>query len=209
MKPLRHPLRGRPLLLLLIAASVVACDDDEPVTEITTEQAEVLTVAVWEQAYRVGVGVPIGFGNVDAPPLAAQTTDYEDETTVSCDLSGSVTVETSAFFQQEGEGGTVSIVGVKTHSGCTFQTEGFTFTLDGAPAVTTAWDFTGDGQGAVSFDGSMTGAVNVTSDQGSGLCAFDVEWGGSNTAEGTFGFQLTGTVCGRSVSRSLTVNTAT
>ncbi len=204
-----RPLLHRRLLLLpLLALAVGACDDDEPVvTEITTEQAEALTVAVWEQAYRVGSGVPIGFAEVGSPPVAAQTTDYQDETLVACELEGSVTVETSAFFVEEGEGGTVSIVSVKTHSGCTFQAEEFTFTLNGSPAVSTAWDFSGDGQGTVAFDGSMSGGVSVASEQGSGFCGFDVVWEGDSTAPGSLTFELEGTVCGRPVSRSLTVET--
>ena len=165
----RFALLPRYAVPLLACTALAACDDDEAGAEFTAQQAEVLTVAVWEQAYLVGSGVPIGFGEAGSPPIAAQTTEYTDETTVSCDLAGTVTVETSASIQEEGEGGTASIVGVQTHDGCTFEAEGITFTLDGAPSVTTAWDFTADGQGNVSFDGSMTGAIQVTAEGGSGL----------------------------------------
>ena len=162
---------------------------------------------MWEQAYLIGSGVPLGLGAAGSPPVARQTTEFQDETTVPCELSGSVTVATTAFLEEDGEGGTLSIVGVQTHSGCTFQVEEYTFTLDGAPSVTTDWDLSADGVGNVGYDGSMTGAVEVTADDGSGLCTFDVSWGGSNSAQGLFAFELSGAVCGRQVSRSLTVST--
>jgi hypothetical protein len=207
---MRLALRPRFFVLLVTAVALSGCDDEEPVTEITVEQAELLTVTVWEQAYRVGGSIPVGFGQAGSPPVAAQTMEFQDETTVSCELSGSVTVGTTAFLEEEGDGGTISIVGVQTHDGCTFQVDGTTFTLEGAPAITTAWDFSGDGAGSVVYDGSMTGGVEVSTDTGGGFCAFDVDWGGSSSSTaGTVSFELSGTVCGRPVSRSLTVNATT
>ena len=203
----RRPLPSRRLLLALGLVALAGCDDDEPITAISTEQAEALTVAVWEQAYLVGAGVPLGFGAVGTPPIAAQSSEYQAETTESCDLAGTVTLETTGFLVEDpdGEGGTISIVGVQTHAGCTFEAEGITFTLDGAPSVTTAWEFMGDGQGNIAFDGSMTGGVDVTSGTASGFCGFDVDWTGASTAQGSLTFELEGTVCGRAVSRSLSV----
>jgi hypothetical protein len=201
----------RPLLLGLSLGTVLAlgaCDDDEPaVIPLTASEAELLGVGMWRGGWEVGVSIPVGFGTAARLPLAAQTVDYDDEIVVSCGLGGQVTNALSIFavVNQETGAGEASITNVQTHEACTFQEGGTTFTVNGAPGVTTVWEFEGDGAGNTTFTGSITGAVDASVGESSGLCPVDLGFDGALTGGTQVDLSIAGDVCGQAVSRTLSV----
>lgn len=207
---LRH-LRRRALAALVfgVALATTACDDDEPVAvPLTASEAELLGVGMWRQGFSVGVSIPIGFGSTAGAPVAAQTVEVDDEVLVSCELGGQVSNALSVFsvVDEETGAGEASITIVQSHDSCTFQEGGTTFTVSGAPNITTVWEFDGDGAGNMDFTGSIMGGVTASTGEASGQCPIDIAFDGALTAGTSVDFSIAGEVCGRAVSRSASVS---
>lgn len=186
------------LLRLAVASlvlTVAACGDSTgPNVTLTEEQIDDMMDAM------ANAGSP-GF----APPAAnmavitvTETADCPNGGTTS--LNGTIddNVNTGAFSMTITQGFT----NCKSTS-----SSGRVWTFNGKPNIVTA--MTGSenlSTGAFTFSGTQTGGVTFSSDLGSGACDFNVTItmsGNSNTEQ--FSGSISGTVCGRNVSQTLSV----
>ncbi len=103
----------------------------------------------------------------------------------------------------------VSMTITQGFTGCkSASSRGRVWTFNGKPNIVSTFNGTSNATtGAFTLSGSQSGGVTFSSDLGTGSCDFDVTFsmsGNENTEQ--FSGSVTGTVCGRSVSQSLTAN---
>lgn len=150
-----------------------------------------------------------------APGVAATTITQTLSETVPCEGGGNVSINGSVTgnINQTGSGGTISFNYTAAPSGCAVSTSGGkTFTISGDPNIKAQGDFTFSISGtSETFQGSLNydGKFSWTSSDGrAGACGVDLtaNYDFSFSGTGTTGTAaLTGTVCGVSVNRSVSV----
>ncbi len=150
-----------------------------------------------------------------APREAATSITVAIDEAPPCDGGGTTAIKGSmtADVNQAGTGGTFKFNYTVAPNGCKVTTSGGkTFTLTGDPNLKVQGDFTFSDTGtASSFQGSLTydGKFNWTSSDGrAGACGVDLTANYNfsfNTSGSSGSATLTGTVCGVTVNRQVTV----
>lgn len=149
-----------------------------------------------------------------APSMADANVTVALNDTIPCEGNGNVVVagHLSVSGNQTGTSGTFGFDYTVAHHGCQITTtNGKTFTINGDPNLKAQGDFTfTSGTNTETFQGSLSydGKFNWTSSDGrAGACGVDLaanyDFTFSTTTTGTA--TLTGSVCGVSVNRSLSV----
>jgi hypothetical protein len=186
-------LRLAALSLVLTAA---ACGDSTaPNVELTEEQIDDMMDAM------AAAGSP-GF----VPPVGTLAVVTVTET-ADCPNGGTTTL--SGTLDDNVNTGAFSMTITQGFTNCrSTSSSGRVWTFNGKPNIVTT--MTGSENlttGAFSFSGSQTGGITFSSDLGSGSCDFDVTitmTGNNNTEQ--FSGSISGTVCGRNISQSLSVS---
>ena len=204
------------ILALLGTVGLGACGDDGagPDTTALSEQESAELVAFILGESFSSSGVQVSGQQVESNPLLARAiVEFDDSQTIvaSCPLGGSVTVDMSAsgYIDDASAAFEIDASQVQTHEACSGQGEnGFQFTVDGAPNLATDIYMTQDesGQNAMA-EGSIVGGVTWAAGQRSGTCALDVSFSLS-TSSGGGNFSITGTACGHSMTRDVSVSTS-
>ena len=147
-----------------------------------------------------------------APGAVATTISEAIHDTIPC-TGGDVVLDGNASVtgSQGSSSVTVGFNYTVTHQGCQLPAGGKTFTVNGDPNIKAQGDFTlTAGTSSSTFDGSLSynGKFDWTSsDSRAGICGvdltanYDFTFGTSTTGSAT----LTGSVCGVSVNRQITV----
>lgn len=126
--------------------------------------------------------------------------------TVDCPEGGSATVNAS-IDDGGGTGTSVSMTITQGFSNCkATSSQGRQWTFNGNPNLVSTFSGTSNEQtGAFSFSGTQKGGITAASNLGSGACTWDVTYSMSgNDITGALSGSVTGTVCGRSVSQTIT-----
>ena len=203
-------MKGRSVrfVVLVAALGVGACGGTTDVLdELSQSEAADLASAVLLATFSNTGSVPQAPpATAGGPQLVPFTFSFHLDFPAECPLSGTVAI--SASLDVEGDtdtdAGTVDYVMIQVHHGCTVESEnGRVFTLDGAPSVTSTLRAENDGQGVVSWSGSLVGTVAWSTDGRSGVCGLDLTFSGSgDDSAGTAEFDLAGTVCALSLDHS-------
>jgi len=197
----------------IVTFSLAACGDDDGVTNVGADalsatEREALAEAVAGAVvatFDENPGVPAQSG----PQQAVVNFEETVSITVPCDLAGSVLTEgdLAVEFDDVTQEGTVEYTVTQTHQGCRMEAEDdIVFTLDGAPSVT-ADLFVEFGAETLFFEGSFEGGVDWVTGDREGTCQVSAQFSADiNPQTDTGSAELSGTVCGNSFSRSLTVS---
>lgn len=201
----------RPLTAILVAGVLTACDN-EPLQIVDTlgiEEADALAEILLDLTLSGNDWVtdPESGAAGDGPAAAPVTIDTTLEFQTSCSLSGFVGVAADLVGTIDAEAGTGSLdlSIVQTHQTCRMVhvDSGKEFLLDGAPNLTADYAVSWSG-GTFDAVGSYQGALDWTVEGRSGQCeiaiAFDAE---GVLQERATSASLTGMVCGRAVSHSI------
>lgn len=127
--------------------------------------------------------------------------------TVQCPDGGSSNV--NATIDDGGTTNSVSMTFTQGFSNCkSTSSAGRLWTFNGKPNIVTT--FTGTSNettGAFSMSGTQKGGITFASDLGTGACDFDLTFSMSgNELTGQFTGSMSGTVCGRTISQSLSAS---
>ena len=199
------------LLALVGLVGVAACSGDDGVSpgDLSDAEAQALAGVILQQAFASTAQIettpaPAAVG----PALVPVTFSRSVQTTVPCPLGGNVAVDASFDYvgDTEVEDAEIDFSITHLHDGCVVATEGGTqFTLDGnadAPltlGITVVSDATG-----ADWDGGITGSVHWASGDRDGTCQVGLQFGGSVTQDAA-SFNMSGAVCGTSVSQQLDI----
>jgi len=207
--------RNLRILALTGLAALGACGDDDGVANVgvsdlsDTEVAALgeavagTVVAVWEEDPQIGPAAASG------PQLALITFEEMLSLTASCDFGGSVAVDGDVFVQFDDvtEEGTIEYTVTQVHQGCRAESEedDIVFTLDGAPSVTSELSVSVL-PGSFEFDGSVIGGIDWSTDSREGTCSVDLSFSMElDAVTETGSAQMSGSICGVTISRSLSV----
>lgn len=192
-------------LALLGVLAVAACGDDDPTgtVDLTEAEAQQLATAVLTTALTAFAQVPQQpAALVDGPAMAPFEYANTWEGTVECAGGGTVSVQASVTSSGDTETGeaVVDMELTQVHSNCVVQSGAQPFTFTGNPSVVVEIMYESDGEGTVSYDGSITGALDFDFDGSSGTCTIDYNYMGTvNANTGSGSYSLTGSVCGTSM----------
>lgn len=147
-----------------------------------------------------------GVAGFTPPPTGTFAVITFDET-VDCPSGGTSSV--NATIDDGGTTNSVTMSFTQGFSNCkSTSSTGRMWTFNGKPNIVTTFTGTSNEEtGAFSLSGTQTGGLTFSSDLGSGACDFDLTYsmsGNNNTEE--FTGSVSGTVCGRNFSQSLSVN---
>jgi len=190
---MRRLLHAAAFTLVITAA---ACDSTAPGVTLTEEQVADMMDAM------SAAGVA-GFG----PPPVGNMAVITITQTVDCPNGGTSSI--NASIDDGGTTNSVAMTFTQGFSNCkATSSTGRLWTFNGKPNIVTTFAGTAnEATGAFSMSGTQKGGVTFASDLGSGACDFDVTFSMSgNDNTGQFTGSMTGTVCGRSVSQSLSAN---
>lgn len=200
---------------LLATVGLGACGDDGagPGDTLSEQESAAMVAFILGESFGAS-GVQVSAQQVqDAPPLARAQVDFDESQTIvaSCPLGGSVVVEmdASGFYDDASAAFEIDATQVQTHDGCSGQGEqGFQFTVDGAPNLTTELYMTQDesGQNATA-EGSIAGAVAWSAGDRAGTCTMNVQFSMSTSPEAG-NFTISGSACGHSMTRNVSVSTS-
>ncbi|MEX2467092.1 MAG: hypothetical protein WD995_09280 [Gemmatimonadota bacterium] len=198
----RMHVRGTALAMLLTAA---ACGDSA--TDVVSDLSQAEAEALAEVVAGTVVSTFDQQGPVAAPARAtfSQQVNFE----APCEYGGTMNVagELDIVTDDETEELTsLEYTVTQVHSGCVGESQdGLRFTLDGAPNVTANFVAMTEGD-LISMDGSYSGGVDWSTDDKDGTCNLSVEFSlEMNAGTETGSASMSGTVCGVTFSRSLTV----
>lgn len=192
--------------------AVAACDDSatDVLGDLTEAEAEALAEVVGATVLNGAMGSQ-NTGAATGPQAVVQTYSETVSGTFPCELGGSVGVDgtLNATMDDQTGAGTIDFALTQVHDGCVAESQdGIRFTLDGAPSVSAvlAMEFS-EQAGTLAFGGSYTGAVDWATDGRDGTCSIDVEFTADlDGAMETGSASMSGTVCGVSFSKSLTIS---
>lgn len=200
----------------------VACIEDPTLVEeegappLSEEEVEFLGLTALVQSLEAqenvedSTSVSVGAARVASdlglggPSLAPVSLDLEASTVVDCELGGDVdvTATLTGEYDDETGAGDVVLTVVQTHELCRRNLEDFEVTIFGDPNVTTVLELFSEGDGAIEIDGSIEGGFAVLTGGRVAECFLDLTFSGGETADGQVSLDLTGQVCGRSISVS-------
>lgn len=199
------------ILSLAAAATLAACGDDGTGPEADLSQAEAVALAeIIASSAFMGAGyVPTDGTAAGAPARTPWTVDDElIAESLPCEFGGTVSVEGSLTAEGDDEEGwaEAELSLTQTHDGCgAAAQDGTRFTLSGAPNVTANFSVSVSEE-SISLDGGYGGALEWETDGRSGKCTIDFDIAiDVNAGAETASVDMGGTVCGISVSRSVTV----
>jgi hypothetical protein len=140
-----------------------------------------------------------------APALAPRTFDASVSTVVPCAQGGDVDVTASLTGVADEEAGTADLTFtfVLVPELCQEREGDFDVTLFGDPDITVVLELLTEGDGVIDILGSIRGGVGALTDGRVAECAMDLTFAGSETAETGLSLDVQGSVCGRSVTRSV------
>ena len=127
---------------------------------------------------------------------------------VECALGGVVSISGSIDVSGDDETGAflVDYSITQVHDGCVAVSEAESvFTLQGHPSLTLSFTADNNGQGLVSWSGTLQGSVHWVTDGRQNTCELALEFGGSQEGETAISGELSGTVCGFQVAQSFSV----
>ena len=189
-------MRARYVNPLLIAFALAACGDSTaPNLELNDEQVADMMDAM----------ASAGLAGVTPPSAGAGMAVITLNQTVECPNGGTTTI--NATVDDGGTTNSVSMSFTQRFSDCkATSSSGRVWTFNGNPNIVTT--FTGTSNettGAFSLSGSQTGGIIAASNLGNGACSWDVDYSMTgNDLTGAFSSTVTGTVCGRSISQTVT-----
>ncbi len=207
----------------LAAVFAASCIEDPTLVEeegappLSQEEVEFLGLTALVQSLQAqenvedSTSVSLGEGQVATslrsagPLLAPVTLDLSTSTVVDCALGGDVNVDATLTGEYDDEtgAGDVILTVVMTHELCRRSREDFEVTLIGDPNITTVLELFSEGDGVVDIEGMIQGGIGVLTEGPVAECRMDLAFSGTETADEQVSLDLTGEVCGRSVSTSL------
>lgn len=203
------------LTIALVSVGLVACSDDPTgVTgELTEQEAAELFEVIFAQGFDFGsssfddastfAGDP-DLQAVAGVPFGPITLGPED---VPCQFGGVVTIEATieGDLDQETGAGTMDLTLTQVHDDCGVRSDsGTDFTLNGNPETGMDLGFDMTEAGDFTMAGSFGGGIAWLTGGRSGTCTIDLSIDASGNFETeTFSGNASGTVCGRSVSETI------
>lgn len=203
---------ARALGLALVALVATGCIDDPTLVDddpipLSVEEAEILGLQVWRQIFEASLSAAEDPEQSTGPAAAPVSFAESADTTVACDLGGSVDYGLAISGTGDDETGeielTLSIT--QTHHACVVQDGETSFTLDGSPDVTATFTFGLDAEQTITLTGSLEGRIRASAGGHSGLCAVDIAFGGQQDSAGVGSYTVQGTMCGAAVMESVSV----
>lgn len=204
-------MRARILTGVLLAGTLAACDNQplQIVDTLGVEEIDALAEVLLDQTLQGNDQItdPQGAVAGDGPAGAPVQIDTSIEFQASCSLGGLVDLAADLTGTVDADAGTGSLdlSVVQTHQTCraVHAESGKEFLLDGAPSLTADYAVSWSA-GAFDAVGSYGGAIDWTVEGRSGRCdvavAFDAE---GMLQQGATSASLTGTICGRAFSHTV------
>ncbi len=203
----------RILVPLLCAALVTACSDSGTgPAKITTAQAQAVAGALFQVAQDASVSAygkapgarPSPTSPISGAQASADTVNAHVRLTAPCALGGSVGVDAALDGVVDPVDSTIDLTfGItETPSACAVRDPktGTQFTFDGKPDVSADFVLQAGGGKPTTLSGTVSGAIQWSSDTGSGTCSVDLRFDGTrDPLDRTGSDALHGTVCGTSV----------
>jgi hypothetical protein len=193
----------RRALLAALAVAVSACGDSPlgPEADLTQEEVEEMMDAMSAVGafsfFPTGMSVQSLDGKV-----AAIVTPFNE----SGDCPNGGTVSTNGSININETTGNFSAEYSSNYNNCKAQSStGRIWTFNGDPNISNTMSFTSNqSTGAYTVSGTQSGGLRFSSSGASGRCNISLNWTMTTSASGVASGNLTGTVCGESVSQSIT-----
>lgn len=202
-------------VLAFLAVGTVACGDDPTGSagDLTDQELEELAEVVFGDALSMGFQSFDPATSFEGDPdlgVSAAAVPFSFEfgpDDLACPLGGSVTVtlSLSGDVDETTNAGSISLGVTQDHADCVVESEsGTRFTLNGNPNTTTSVDMSVDAAQDFTLTGTFGGGVHWATGGRSDACsiALSIDASGNLTAETLIG-TVSGTMCGRDVSQSL------
>ena len=176
-----------------LALTIAACGDSTGPVTLNDEQVADMMDAM------ANAGVA-GF----TPPPVGNLAVITINESVECPNGGMSSF--AATIDENAATGSMSMTITQGFTGCkSASSTGRVWTFNGKPNIVSTFNGTSNATtGAFTLSGTQTGGVSFSSDLGTGSCDFNVTFsmsGNENTEQ--FSVSMSGTVCGRSVSQSI------
>lgn len=198
------------LLAPFLAILAVGCSSDSTgIGTITDAQAQAMASALFSLTQNAGTAA------ASAAPSAAQaspslvTVQNHVQLDAPCPLGGTVGLDANLSGSADSTSMSITYGLVETPQACVARDDksGMSFVFDGAPNLTANSTLYTNFLDTLSLNGTYTGAVDWSSDAGSGTCSIDMAFDGMwNPADSTGTVSLQGSVCNVQVQTSTTVS---
>lgn len=189
---------------VVLAAFTMACGDSTGLSDLSEEQVGDMLDAMNAVSYAANVPVPGAAFSRASLRLAPQTANavVTVSETVDCPNGGSASFNGSVDSNEEA--GTLSADVNQSFTSCAgTSSEGRVWTFSGSVASTL--DATSnEAAGTFSMTATQVGAIQASSDLGSGSCAVDLTLTMSGTPT-SMSLSLSGSACGRNIQRTVEV----
>lgn len=198
------------LMAVVASAAFGGCggSSDLVMSELTEAEAQDLAGVVLVATFSSTGSVPQPVPTANGPQLVPFEITIDIEMEVECPLGGvvAVTAELGVSGDTEGPGGRVDYSMTQVHDACVVISENQRqFTIWGAPSLGVDLVVEIDGVGVVDWTGAIAGAVEWVTDGREGTCTLSLEFSGHAEGDGVGSAQLAGTVCGFSISQSVSI----
>lgn len=197
------------IMALVGSVGFAGCETTDVVMgELSEIEAQELADVVMFATFSSTGSVPAPAPEMNGPQAVPFAYASEFDGTVQCPLGGAVGIAASfeASGDTESEAGSVEYSMTQIHDGCMATSENDrTFTLWGSPSMNFAFTVENDGRGVVEWAGSVQGAIDWESEGREGSCSVQMEFAGRDEEGATASAQLMGTICGHTVSRSMSI----
>lgn len=194
----------RILALAGMLAAAACGDDGVSPGNLTEEEAQELATAIFSQSLfdALTLDYQQPAQTQGGPQLASYSATVESMG--DCPLGGTVAIEAVVDVETDDQtgAGTIDFSVDLVHAACVVQGDmGTQFSITGNPDL--AFDFlmSTDAEENAEFSGSVSGALDWSTEGKDGTCSIGYEFSGSSSQNG-FSFQTSGNVCGTTFSES-------
>lgn len=193
----------RRALVAALAVAVSACGDSPlgPEADLSQEEVEEMMDAM--SAVGAFSFFPTGFSvqSLDGT-VAAIVTPFNE----SGDCPSGGTVSTNGSINVNETTGNFTAQYTSNYNNCKAPSStGRVWTFNGDPNISNTMTFSSNqSTGAYTVSGTQSGGLRFSSNGTSGRCSISLNWTMTTNASGISSGNLTGTVCGESVSQSIT-----
>jgi len=198
------------LVPLLAAASVAGCSDNStgPQT-LTSAQAQAMAGALFSITRNASSTASDSTAQTSPAATSAQaaTVQTHIQLDAPCRLGGTVGLDASLEGSADSTMIDMTLGVVEVPHACVAvdQDSGMQFVFTGAPSLTASYHLYSNYHDSLTLNGSYSGAVDWTSDTGSGTCSVDVGFDGMwNPADQSGSATLQGTVCNVQIQSTVT-----
>lgn len=189
---------------VVLAAFTLACGDSTGLSNLSEEQVGDMLDAMSAVSYAANVEIPGAAFSRASLKLAPTSANATATVALSVDCPNGGTATYNGSVDSDEEAGTMAAQVNQAFNGCAgTSSEGrvWTFTGNVATGMNATYN---EATGAFSMTATQIGAIQASSNLGSGTCALNLTMTLSGT-QNSFSLSVSGSACGRNIEQSIEV----